>query len=173
MVFICGVLGIILHLAWLACLFFIMDEQSVPVHSVPVSNTVHLPLPVPETTAIAPMVQPTCTLVQEHEIRLPAACTVHCQTFFRNGFPPSLPLHWSSPLRLQLWMLSSRLWIRSFQVQTRLAFSSPALRAHSCRLLHLTMRILSGLHRWTGLMSLLRRGTRRGPILGICCQVLR
>ena len=25
MVFICGGLGIILHLAWLACLFFIMD----------------------------------------------------------------------------------------------------------------------------------------------------
>ena len=27
MVFICGGLGIILHLAWLACLFFIMDEH--------------------------------------------------------------------------------------------------------------------------------------------------
>ena len=78
MVFICGGLGIILHLAWLACLFFIMDEQSVPVHSVPVSNTVHLPLPVPETTPIATMVQPTCTLVQEHESDCPhrAQCIV-------------------------------------------------------------------------------------------------
>ena len=78
MVFICGGLGIILHLAWLACLFFIMDEQSVPVHSVPVSNTVHLPLPVPETTPSATMVQPTCTLVQEHESDCPhrAQCIV-------------------------------------------------------------------------------------------------
>ena len=78
MVFICGGLGIILHLAWVACLFFIMDEQSVPVHSVPVSDTVHLPLPVPETTAIATMVQPTCTLVQEHDSDCPqrAQCIV-------------------------------------------------------------------------------------------------
>ena len=78
MVFICGGLGIILHLAWLACLFFIMDEQSVPVHSVPVSDTVHLPLPVPETSDIATMVQPTCTLVQEHDSDCPqrAQCIV-------------------------------------------------------------------------------------------------
>ena len=89
MVFICGGLGIILHLAWLACLFFMMDEQSVPVHSVPVSDTVHLPLPVPETSDIATMVQPTCTLVQEHDSGLPAACTVHCQTVSETGLRPA------------------------------------------------------------------------------------
>ena len=55
-----------------------MDEQSVPVHSVPVSDTVHLPLPVPETSDIATTVQPTCTLVQEHDSDCPqrAQCIV-------------------------------------------------------------------------------------------------
>ena len=171
MVFICGGLGIILHLAWLACLFFIMDEQSVPVHSVPVSDTVHLHLPVPELSDVAAMVQSTDALVQD--ILMSRSVHSALLNVFRNVPPPILPLHWSGPLRLRVWMLSSRLWIRSFQVRSRLAWSCPALRAHPCRSPRLTRRILSGSHRWTGAMSPLRRGTRRGPILGIYCQVLR
>ena len=78
MVFICGGLGIILHLAWLACLFFIMDEQSVPVHSVPVSDTVHLHLPVPELSDTATTMQSTDALVQDHDSDVPqrAQCIV-------------------------------------------------------------------------------------------------
>ena len=84
MVFICSGLGIILQLALLACLFFIMDEQSVPVHSVPVNDAstfptaVHLPLPVPETACIATTVEPTGTMGQEHDSDCPqrAQCIV-------------------------------------------------------------------------------------------------
>ena len=97
MVFICGGLGIILHLAWLACLFFIMDEQSVPVHSVPVSDTVHLHLPVPELSDMATMVQSTDALVQDHDSDVPQRAQCIVKRFQkRSSTHPTPPLERSA-----------------------------------------------------------------------------
>ena len=84
MVVICSSLGIILHLAWRACLFFIMDEPSVPVHSVPVSDiltlpaAVHVSSPVPETTCPAETSQSAFVTVQDPDSEIPqrAQCIV-------------------------------------------------------------------------------------------------
>ena len=97
MVFIGGGLGIILHLAWLACLFFIMDEQSVPVHSVPVSDTVHLHLPVPELSDMATTVQSTGALVQDHDSDVPQRAQCIVKRFQkRSSTHPTPPLERSA-----------------------------------------------------------------------------
>ena len=97
MVFTGGGLGIILHLAWLACLFFIMAEQSVPVHSVPVSDTVHLHLPVPELSDMATTVQSTGALVQDHDSDVPQRAQCIVKRFQkRSSTHPTPPLERSA-----------------------------------------------------------------------------
>ena len=99
MVSFCGGLGFILHLVFFAQLLFIMDEQSVPVHSVPVSDSlaspaaVHVPSPVAETDCITATCPPTDIAVQEQDSEGPQRAQCIVKRFQKRSVTqPSPPL---------------------------------------------------------------------------------